>query len=331
MKTFRLPLAGQAGAALLAFGLSLLLGPAGSALAYSGAGASVDAPFGVGQFAWRLAQPTVFPPARAFGGAAYDAATRSIVLIGGQTLSGPGVVCFPGTWTWNGATWTAQNPANSPSASEACTADVAYDAANQTVVLLADDQTTWSWNGTTWTLRASAGGPATPLDSALAYDATTGYVLALDADGTTWVWDGTSWTERFPATTPDHTNGGSLAFDAANQTLLYFAVDGTTWTWDGTNWTEQYSEISPSWRQYATMVYDDTRHTVILFGGLGQSANALADTWSWNGKTWSRLSTPLAPSARYASAGGFDAATGTFVLFSGTSTHIAPADTWVGK
>jgi hypothetical protein len=76
---------------------------------------------------------------------AYDAATGTIVLFGGE---GPHGV-LSGTWTWDGSTWTRQAPATHPSARE--DAAMAYDAATHTIVLFggsigADVGDTWTWN-----------------------------------------------------------------------------------------------------------------------------------------------------------------------------------------
>ena len=60
---------------------------------------------------------------------AYDAATGTVVLFGGDGSSGD----LGDTWTWNGTTWTEQTPATSPPARESAT--MAYDAATGTVVL----------------------------------------------------------------------------------------------------------------------------------------------------------------------------------------------------
>ena len=61
---------------------------------------------------------------------AYDAATGTIVLFGGNNANSPPV---GDTWTWDGSTWTKQAPATSPSAREV--ASMAYDAATGTIVL----------------------------------------------------------------------------------------------------------------------------------------------------------------------------------------------------
>jgi hypothetical protein len=56
---------------------------------------------------------------------AYDAATGTVVLFGGQSWSSECV--FGDTWTWDGTTWTEQAPATRPSARGE--GAMAYDAA----------------------------------------------------------------------------------------------------------------------------------------------------------------------------------------------------------
>lgn len=95
---------------------------------------------------WTRQHPAVHPPARVGAAMAYDAATGTAVLFGGDQ-SGSGSV---DTWTWNGTTWTRQAPAVHPSARDF--AAMAYDAATSTVLLFGggtpggyDIGDTWIW------------------------------------------------------------------------------------------------------------------------------------------------------------------------------------------
>jgi hypothetical protein len=97
---------------------------------------------------WSQQAPTASPPARFGAPMAYDAATHTIVLFGGEK---PGSD-LGGTWTWDGSTWAKQAPAAKPPDREG--ASMAYDAATHTIVLfggfgngalfLGD---TWTWGG----------------------------------------------------------------------------------------------------------------------------------------------------------------------------------------
>jgi hypothetical protein len=100
--------------------------------------------------AWTQQAPAVHPPALVGAAMAYDAATRTVVLFGGQTSAG----LVAGTWTWDGTTWTKQHPFLHPPALVG--AAMAYDAATGTVVLFGGVGNhgyrggTWTWDGTTW-------------------------------------------------------------------------------------------------------------------------------------------------------------------------------------
>jgi hypothetical protein len=79
---------------------------------------------------------------------AYDAATGTIVLFGGENIHGDD---FGDTWTWNGSAWTRQAPAISPAAR--AFAPMAYDAATRAIVLFGGFAKggvfgdTWTWGG----------------------------------------------------------------------------------------------------------------------------------------------------------------------------------------
>ena len=79
---------------------------------------------------WTKQAPATHPSARDSAAMAYDAATGTMVLFGGETGEGR---LFGDTWTWDGTTWTQQHPATSPSPRAG--AQMAYDAATGTVVL----------------------------------------------------------------------------------------------------------------------------------------------------------------------------------------------------
>ena len=190
---------------------------------------------------WTYQHPATNPPDRAGASMAYDRATGTVVLFGGEDR-----YSFGDTWTWDGSTWTKQHPATSPSAREL--ASMAYDAATGTVVLfggighrLFDD--TWTWNGTTWTKQAPATHPSPRRLASMAYDTATGTDVLFGGYNTfdppsalndTWTWDGTTWTKQSPATRPPRQGGVVIASDAASGTVvlwIYGASDDQTWTW----------------------------------------------------------------------------------------------------
>src|SRR5262245_20195498 len=97
---------------------------------------------------WTKQAPASRPPGLFVTEMAYNVATRTVVLFGGETT---GYHFFGGTWTWNGTTWTQRHPAASPSPRQG--AAMAYDVATGTVVLFGGvapgagfvDDDTWTW------------------------------------------------------------------------------------------------------------------------------------------------------------------------------------------
>jgi hypothetical protein len=297
---------------------------------------------------WTKQHPVLSPPARGLASMAYDAATRTVVLFGGDKLIAPcGCTNFSDTWTWNGTTWTKQAPAVHPPAR--FWASMAYDAATGTVVLFGgsngnrDFGDTWTWNGTTWTRQHPATSPPALCCGSMAYDAATRTVVLFGGQlGTgglvadTWTWDGTTWTQQHPATSPPARLAASMAYDAATGTVVLWGgfnradthFFGNTWTWNGTTWTKQHPATSPEAGIEASMAYDAATGTVVVFGGEDRDGTFFGNTWTWNGTTWTRQAPAVHPPGRYETSMAYDAATGTVVLFSGYTATGYLADTW---
>jgi hypothetical protein len=287
---------------------------------------------------WTELSPPVKPSARRDPAMAYDAATGTVVLFGGNLsiYEGSGSVPIGDTWTWNGTTWTKHAPAVHPSARSL--AAMAYDAATGTVVLFGGLGTngdslgdTWTWNGTTWTQQHPATSPPAGDEYSMAYDAANGTMVLFGSYNPveTWTWNGTTWTEQAPATSPSCWCFGSMAYDAATSTVVLFAGDaspivGETWTWNGATWTEQAPATSPAARGSGYMAYDAATGTVVLFGGLKAGAGCLlSGTLAWDGTTWTKLAPARNPGARSDGAMVYDAATGNVVLFGGYASTLS--------
>ena len=294
---------------------------------------------------WTYQGPATSPSDRAGASMAYDAATGTVVLFGGDDRYPLG-----GTWTWDGSTWTEQHPATSPSAREL--ASMAYDAATHTVVMFGGRGRygpalagTWTWDGSTWTKQAPATSPPAQAGVAMAYDAATRTVLLFGVGphsqtfGVTWTWDGSTWTKQHPATSPPARGGASMAYDAATRTVVLFGgfgrarygpTFGGTWTWDGSTWTKQHPATSPPARWDAPMAYDAATGTVVLFGGFDSIGDPSGGTWTWDGSTWTKQHPATSPPAKAAAPMAYDAATGTVVMFGGVSSDDLGTinDTW---
>jgi sugar lactone lactonase YvrE len=241
---------------------------------------------------WTQQFPLNSPPAREFATMAYDAATGTVVLFGGEDVNH---AALGDTYAWNGTTWAQQYSAASPPARVAST--MAYDAATSTLVLFGGLNSsyavigdTWTWNGTTWTQQVA--GPPFRYDAAMAYNAANGTVVlfggvsaAASALGDTWTWNGTAWTQQSPAASPPARSDSTMAFDTATGSVVLFGgvnggYLGDTWTWNGITWTQQSPAASPGARDLSTSAYDAATGTVVLFGGLN-GGGGLADTWNY--------------------------------------------------
>jgi hypothetical protein len=81
---------------------------------------------------WTGQSPATSPPHRFGADMAYDTATGNLVLFGGSNGDSGGTF-FSDTWGWDGTTWTQQAPSTSPPSRTYAT--MAYDSANDSMVL----------------------------------------------------------------------------------------------------------------------------------------------------------------------------------------------------
>jgi hypothetical protein len=145
---------------LLLFGGSALTGKGGGF--FAGTWVWTDGSYLGGTWIWdgTTWTPHIAPPApaempepspRDTGSFVFDAATGTGVLFGGFDA----VTRFTDTWTWNGFTWTRQNPATSPS-DPTFGWMAAYDAVTGQVLLFGGQSghgslsDLWAWNGGSW-------------------------------------------------------------------------------------------------------------------------------------------------------------------------------------
>jgi len=203
------------------------------------------------------AQATPGPAGRVWDSWADDPATGQVVLFGGDQAyrtSGPDDV-IGSTWTWDGTTWTRQQPATAPSPRTG--AAMVYDPATSQLLLF--------------------GGSRHPF--------TQGGFLA-----DTWAWDGTTWTRLHPAASPPARHNADMIYDAASGAVILFGgYDGhylnDTWAWTGTTWTELRPAANAGRRAYGALTYDQALRRLVMFGG-SNATRDLATLWEWNGTTW---------------------------------------------
>lgn len=257
---------------------------------------------------WTQLSPANSPSGRTGAQIAFDAATGTIVLFGGQDANG---IVFGDTWTWDGVNWTQQFPPVSPPARNGYVSQMVYDPVTQTVLLFGG-------------CGNSTGDYGCP------------------PFGDTWEWNGRTktWTQDFPAGSPSP-RGTTLAYDALTKTVVLFAGDNgggdccriyydDTWTWNGIKWTQQSPATSPSARTAQAMAYDADLGNVIMFGGTAAPPQGLNDTWAWNGKNWVPLTWATQPTGLWIAPMVFDPPSGGLLLFGGELTgDVVTNNTWL--
>jgi hypothetical protein len=128
---------------------------------------------------------------------AYNPYSGSCVPAEAHCGADPHGLFYSETWTWNGRSFTKDDPENAPRSS----AVVVGDARVGRVVAVVGLQP-WLWDGATW---VAATGPSTDFaDFAGSYDPALGDVVVLGTPirgplrSVTWVWDGSAWQEAVP-------------------------------------------------------------------------------------------------------------------------------------
>jgi hypothetical protein len=298
---------------------------------------------------WIELAPTTSPPPRTAAAMAYDPATGTTVLFGGEevTSSGNGVM-LSDTWSLAGSTWTQQSPASSPPARYG--ASMAYDAATGDIVLFGglsgsgDMADTWTWDGSTWTEQVPKTSPPARSTASMTYDAETETVVlfgglanrALLSD--TWTWNGVTWTQQSSGTKPSARDAAVMSYDPATQRTVLFGGNGgttnlaDTWTWNGSSWASADPTVSPSGRFGSSMTYDPATSKLVLFGGYDGGQSDLSDMWTFDGTTWTEQYPATSPPARRYATMDYDATAGSVVLFGGDPGGTTPGslgDTWI--
>lgn len=300
---------------------------------------------------WTQQHPATSPPKRFVTSMVYDAATGRVVLFGGLSCGSSSCQTLADTWTWDGATWTQQHPATSPTG-RIDQGQMAYDAARGEAVLFSGQvcdnsgnnctlaKDTWVWSGATWTQRQPVTSPPPRVQGTMAFDAARQRIVLFGGAGDTtelsdtWTWDGVSWIVQTPTTSPAKRQAASMEYDPTTATVLMadgFTFSGDafwddTWNWSGVAWTET-PRTWPNDNYSPAMAYDADRHQTVLFGGQNPD-RALNDTWTWDGQLWTRHHPAISPSPRTWPQMAYDAATHLVVLFGGYSGSGYVNDTW---
>jgi hypothetical protein len=249
------------------------------------------------------------PSPRAGPATAFDPATRTVVVFGGDV----GAASVAETWLYAGGCWTQAKSVPTPLPRQS--GILVYDPDVHRLLLLGgrNDNPTgpqtspgdvWTWDGQTWS--PVAGAPHFG-DAAAAYDSAHHVVVVLGGSNEgvgTWTWDGTTWSRlcsEYPQAScigkePNAARGSeAMCYDPGTKSILVFGgagsgvpIYGDTWLWNGTAWTLQKPAHSPTSRFAAAMTCGPQP---LIYGGWGDYQGlALDDTWSWEGTDWQLLS-----------------------------------------
>ncbi|MCA8949523.1 MAG: hypothetical protein KDE27_08465, partial [Planctomycetes bacterium] len=271
---------------------------------------------------WTQQSPTNVPPARYFGGMAYDVGRGVTVLYGGLVATLFGANYRDDTWEWNGTDWTQVTTAATPGSlignPGVGEVTIAYDFVGQRIVLFGGEL----------------------------------FQGIVPAPNVTLEYDGVNWTQASPAVSPPRRSQASLCTAPTLGGVLLFGgtnfnnppgpngeiVWNDTWVYDSLadTWTQlQPTGTLPTARAGASLLFDPNLGLYVLHGGYTDNNGTiqpLSDTWTFDGTTWTDVSStygsPSGPRVRFASA---EAPHGCQVLFGGSSAVFGTInnETWM--
>jgi hypothetical protein len=270
------------------------------------------------------------PPARFNAASAFDAVRGKLVIYGGIT-SGVSPQQLADTWTWDGVSWTLENPPSSPSLDGSqAPPTMTYDQAEGRAVMFGGTtDKTWTWDGSNWQRMAPTTNPTLSYGaSTMTYDASQHRVLLFMWVGPypagetnqTWAWDGADWTLVATGSPNGHGSAyAAMAYHPATMKTVFFghASDSPlTWLFDGKAWTRSVTTTGPPKGGVNlpgpgafSMVGDEAHGTIVMYN--------LGDTWTWNGTSW-KLQTPVtSPPDRWGQSMVYDSVHKRVLLYGG--------------
>ena len=257
---------------------------------------------------WTLAHPRSSPADRSGAVAAYDPATRMVMLFGGTLAFGKGV---NDTWGWNGSTWRRLNSgAKGPPAGQG--AQMAWDATAGDMVLVTNGETmntaeTWVWvDGQSdghWLRKPMGNLAVSVFGDVMASDPPSKGLLLVSPvapdseESVTQTWDGSSW-QVITRSSPDI---GAMAYNTASNALLAcglsmysvsVVVISKCWQWTGLSWLQEFLANPPPHSNQIVIeaeVSDTANRRLIMFGWLTRAIPGQPQplhTWAWDGEQW---------------------------------------------
>jgi hypothetical protein len=252
------------------------------------------------------------PSPRSQAGLADDDVHQFVVLFGGRSGSGTGLL--GDTWTWDGRRWSERHPTHSPSPRSAAAMSSDPDGGGVLLVggvgpdgrVLSDD---WEWNGQDWQPLPGQTGPVRA-GAVMTFDPIAGHIVlvggqagAADRPTTTWVRAGGVWEARLVDPAPPACTAAAMAYDDAVREVVLVTGRGcepqpATWTWDGHAWTRLSALPQPPAGGF-TVAYDEGSQRLVMFSPGTDTAHPCAGrvTSTWDGFTWTPVSPGMAPAA----------------------------------
>lgn len=272
-----------------------------------------------------------------------DPADGYVVGFGGES---PGLTASGLTLSYVGGTWQNLTSSQASAPAPRYGASMAYDAADQELVLFGGCQTggcypalgdTWGFYGGQWHDLSSLVGtaPSARGFSVFAWESSLSELILFGGEAgngssvrylaDTWgfahnVW--TNLTSNLTGPAPPARASAVMASVGSVSPVLFggrsaggYLAD--TWSFGGTAWTNLTGGLgtAPSARAGGMMAGDPASTELVLFGGY--SGSYLRDTWTWANGTWSELAT-TGPPGTYGAGFTYDSEDGYLLLYGGS-------------
>ncbi len=303
---------------------------------------------------WTRLSPVKSPTARLEFGMVYDAASRQVVLFGGQNSSTGKT--YSDSWTFSAGAWTQALIVGGPPGRAA--AGMTYSYSLGKIVLFGGFNSTpyhtlgdtWTFTLGAWTLVASVTNPGGRTLSSLIDDEAAGGVLlysglseANQVLRDTWSFNGMSWSQWATPNYPDALSNFAATYDTRDGYVLVFgglnytgSRVASTWTYSNGTWTELSPATAPSARTGAGIAFDSVMNEVILFGGNSTAGGYQDNAWSFEGGNWTNITSTagMPPMSRAGASEAYDVATSSVILFGGFGYNSTSkvdqyfSDTW---
>ena len=252
----------------------------------------------------------------------WESKRNQVVLFGGRAGDSKS-----DTWLYDPSTDTYIPSTSTTNPSARFSHAMAYDSANDKVVLFGGGPSTSTFKSDTWIYDPAtdsweqvfpASHPSARKNHAMVYDSSNGVVVLFGGyydDGSvtkyqdTWTYNvnTNTWTEMSSSSKPSARYAVGMAYDSKNGVTVLFggyddASDDETWTYDAgsDSWTQKSPASSPPARFRHAMTYDSANEVTVLFGGAGSSPSHKSDTWTYSvsDDAWTQKSPSLYPTNR---------------------------------